>query len=107
MGKTLSISKLLRIFVQVADDTFDTYDELDASEAMSLCRAYTSDVEEDMRYDEFIEGLARVGFDLLRGGGGGKNSGKAKTMVEIIDEILNVYLIKNEISIGKMKEVLR
>ena len=73
-----------------------------------MCKAYDSSIEEDMRYDEWVEGLARVGFDLLRGGsGGGKRGGKMKSMVEVIDEILNVYLIKNEVVIGKMKNVLR
>ena len=71
-----------------------------------MCKAYDSSNEEDMRYDEWVEGLARVGFDLLRGGGG-KKGGKMKSMVEVIEEILNVYLIKNEIVIGKMKNVLR
>jgi hypothetical protein len=105
VGKTLSITKLLRIFVIVADDMFDDYDGLDVSEAMALCKTYNrSALEEDMRFGEFAEGLARVGFDLMWGEG---KKGKVKTLVEVIDEVLNVYLIKNEASIKKMKHKLR
>ena len=120
VGKTLSISRLLRIFVQVADDMFDDYSELDANEAINLCNAYKlNQDEEDMRYDEWVEGIARVGFALLRPeqkegtggkdseGGKGRRAGKTKTAVEVMEEIINVYLIKNELAIGKMKEVLR
>mmetsp|Transcript_3818 Transcript_3818/g.5942 ORF Transcript_3818/g.5942 Transcript_3818/m.5942 type:complete len:787 (+) Transcript_3818:243-2603(+) len=105
VGKVLSISKLLRIFVQVADDMFDAYDILDASEATALCKAYKGNQEEDMRYDEWLEGLARVGYQLLDPGS--KKGAKERSAPAVIEEVLKEFLIRNEISIRKMKQVLR
>jgi len=55
---------------------------------------------EDMRFDEFAEGLARVGWAL-------KDKKNKKTMVEIFDEVVQQYLVMNEQNIKKMKNALR
>ena len=57
-----------------------------------------------VRYDEWVEGLARVGHALMAPT---KKSAPHKSMVEILDEILNKYLLPNASAIYKMKESAR